>query len=375
MDGPPRGASRARRLAIAGTAALAAGVLVASSPSGAPAAGNRVPGDFFGVVVNNAPLLDSPSFLSTESRVMRGSGVQSIRIPVYWAAIQPDRGGPLQFGALDRLVQTAAQAHLSVLPTVLSSPPWAAQNPSQPVSSPPRDTADYATFMTTLVKRYGPRGAFWKAHPRLPQLPIHIWQIWNEPNLSLFWDADPYAPTYVALLRPAYAAVKRADPTAKVMLAGLPDRSWLALQDIYKAGGRRFFDIAAVHPYTYSPVGALHIVAIDRGVMARNHDANKPISLTETGWCTDRYGTTSQVTWNTSPKRQAANLTDLFSGLVRHRNQLHVQSVYWFNWYAPENRNTHMWEDFCGLRTLQRGKTASTPALAAYTKIARRYGR
>jgi hypothetical protein len=375
MGRPPGGASRVKWPATAGLLALAAAAIVAfAAPGSAPAAGGGVSG-FFGVVANTSDLLNQPAFFTQETGVMRQSGVQTVRMPVYWANMQPSQNGAIQFGDLDRLVATLARQRLAVLPTVLSSPTWAAVHPGNPGASPPKDNADYANFMTALVKRYGPGGAFWKANPRLPQLPIHIWQVWNEPNLKMFWTVHPYASTYVALLKAAHDAIKKADPTAKVMLAGLPDRSWLALQNLYNAGARPLFDIAALHPYTHSPPDVLHIVSINRRVMARNHDQNKPVSLTEAGWCTDKFGSPGLIDWNTNPAGQAQNLTHLFNAIVRERNKLHIQSVYWFNWYAPENKNTYQWEDFCGLRTLQSGKVASMPALAAYSKIAHQHER
>jgi polysaccharide biosynthesis protein PslG len=364
--------SRVKWLTPAGVLALVAAVVVAiCSPGSAPAAGGAAPA-FFGVVANNPQLLNAPNFFAQETAVMRQSGVQSVRIPVYWGAVQPSQNGALQWGDLDRVVTTIAQQRLTVLPTVLSSPGWAALHPNSPGNSPPKNNADYAKFMTALVNRYGPSGAFWKAHPKLPQLPIHIWQVWNEPNLSLFWSQKPYATTYVPLLKAASNAIKQADPTAKVMLAGLPDKSWVALQALYAAGARPYFDIGAVHPYTYSPADVLHIVSINRRVMATNHDSTKPISLTETGWCADPYIVAPGITWNTSPTVQAKNLTHLFSAVLRERTKLHIQSLYWFNWYAPENKNTHAWEDFCGLRKLQKnGKAGGTAALAAYSKAVR----
>jgi hypothetical protein len=344
--------------------------LLSWSPVSAPAAGSGVPGGFFGVVVNNAPLLTSPSFYAQETGVMRSSGVETVRIPVYWAQMQPDQDKPIQFAALDKLVAASAKQRISVLPTVLSSPAWAALHAGDATASPPKNPADYAAFMTQLVKRYGPGGAFWKANARLPQVPIRIWQIWNEPNLKLFWNIKPYAPPYVALLKASYAAIKKADPGAKVMMAGLPNRSWDALSAIYKAGAKPFFDIAAVHPYTHSPPDVMHIVAINRRVMNRNGDQRKTISLTETGWCTDNYETVNQITWNTHDGQQATNLTRLFTALVKERKSLNVQSVYWFNWYAPQDHYVHGWEDFCGLRERRGGKTVSKPVLAAYSKIA-----
>src|SRR5262249_27527289 len=259
----------------------AAAVVAFSAPGSAPAAGGVGPG-FFGVVANTSQLINAPNFFAQETAVMRQNGVQTVRIPVYWAQMQPDQDGSIQFGDLDRQIATLARQRLTVLPTVLSSPTWAAVHPGNPGASPPKDNADYANFMTALVKRYGPKGAFWKANKRLPQLPIHVWQVWNEPNIKMFWTVHPYASSYVALLKAAHDAIKKADPSAKVMLAGLPDRSWLALQNLYNAGARPLFDIAAVHPYTHSPPDVMHIVSINRRVMARNHDANKPISLTET---------------------------------------------------------------------------------------------
>ena len=60
---------------------------------------------------------------------------------------------------------------------MLGAPAWAARNPAVP-SSPPRDPADYAAFLTALIGRYGPAGLFWQAHPELRPQPIRRWQIW-----------------------------------------------------------------------------------------------------------------------------------------------------------------------------------------------------
>src|SRR5262245_61832379 len=118
MSRPLGGASRVRWLAIASLLALTI-ALLAWMPGSAPAAGAGVPGGFFGVVVNNAPLLTSPSFYAQESGVMRSSGVETVRVPVYWAQMQPDQAKPIQFAALDKLVGTSARQRISVLPTVL----------------------------------------------------------------------------------------------------------------------------------------------------------------------------------------------------------------------------------------------------------------
>ena len=52
-----------------------------------------------------------------------------------------------------------------------------------------------------------------------------MWQIWNEENLTYYWH-QPFASSYISLLRAAHNAIKRADPGAKVMRRG-PDQHGL----------------------------------------------------------------------------------------------------------------------------------------------------
>ena len=66
--------------------------------------------------------------------------------------------------------------------------------------------------LTLLVTRYGPSGSFWAEHPEVSRQPIRAWQIWNEPNLTRYWNVAPWAPSYVRLLKAADKALKAADP-------------------------------------------------------------------------------------------------------------------------------------------------------------------
>ena len=134
-----------------------------------------------------------------------------MRAAIYWPQIQPNGPADANFSAPDALVLAAAARGLEVLPVIQSSPGWAALNPGDP-SSPPRDPADVARLMTALVTRYGPNGSLWAEHPEIARRPIRSWQVWNEPNMTRYWNVAPWAPSYVKMLKAAHKALNAADP-------------------------------------------------------------------------------------------------------------------------------------------------------------------
>src|SRR5437762_133142 len=84
---------------------------------------------------------------------------------------------------------------------------WSLSSPARPR----RDVAAYAAYCAALVRRYGPAGTFWAEHPSTPRLVIRAWQIWNEPNLPVYWTTQPFATGYVRLLKAARKAIKAVD--------------------------------------------------------------------------------------------------------------------------------------------------------------------
>jgi hypothetical protein len=168
---------------------------------------------------------------------------------------------------------------------VLLAPGWARAVPSETWSPPARAAyARYARYVGALVARYKPGGSFWLERPDLRPMPIRAWQIWNEPNGPRFWTVQPGLAQYVALLRATRAAVKRADPRAKVVLAGLTDRSWISLKRLYRLGMGASADMIALNPFSAEPRNVVRLVRRARAVMRRNGDARKPLLVTETSW-------------------------------------------------------------------------------------------
>src|SRR5690348_13963311 len=146
----------------------------------APAGTRPVSGPLIGAMFDG-PVLAGNVSLGGQAALAVSSGAESIRTVVDWSRLEPTKGGPIQYADLDRLVATTAARGLTLLPVVERTPRWDAAVPGN-AGSPPRTLLPFAAFLTALVKRYGPDGSFWAAHPSLPRVPIRMWQIWNEPH-------------------------------------------------------------------------------------------------------------------------------------------------------------------------------------------------
>jgi hypothetical protein len=323
-------------------------------------------------VVADGPLTD-PSFAQAPSEwnTLAGSGAESVRTAFWWRDIQPNGAGDANWAATDPVVLAAAQRGLGVLPVVQGTPGWARANPADP-ASPPRDNADFARFMTLLVTRYGPNGSFWSEHPDVPRQAIRDWQIWNEPNITRYWNVAPWAPPYVALLKAAHAALKAADPGSTTVLAGLPNESWTALASIYAAGAKGNFDVVALHPYTGKPENVPRLVKLARGVMAKRGDSRLPIWITELSWPAALHKTNVTIVgFETTDKGQATKLRRGIELLARDRRRMNIGRVYWYTWLSAEGSSLSSF-DYSGLRRLHSGVLRSAPALATFRAVARK---
>jgi hypothetical protein len=173
-------------------------------------------------------------------------------------------------------------------------------------AGPPRNLAHFFHFCEVIARRY--RGK------------VAAYQVWNEPNLAREWAGQPPNPAeYVAMLRGCYAAIKRGDPDALVISAGLaptgdgpplamPHEAFLVA--MYEAGAAPYFDLLGVHAPGFRaapevPPGmaasipelggqrffAFRHVEDLRAIMERFGDGHKQVAVLEFGWTTDPINT------------------------------------------------------------------------------------
>jgi hypothetical protein len=277
---------------------------------------------------------------------------------------------PTNFDALDTLVAGASARGLSILPIVIGAPSWDGQTYPGAVMAIPRRDAPYANFAAALVKRYGPHGTLWRAES--PKLPITSWQIWNEPDVTAFWGQRPFAHRYVALLRAARAAIKREDPHARIMLAGLANYSWRDLRSIYAVhGARSLFDVVGLHPYTRTPQGVITILNYARQVMRSAGDGAKPIMADEISWPSSKGKTVHNTGYDfaTTEAGQARAVGLALRLLAANRVRLKLAAVYYYTWAGVESPNGLAF-DYSGLLKYVNNAFVRKPVFYAYRQNA-----
>jgi hypothetical protein len=353
-----------RRVVLVVVAALA---LSAAAVPALALARRTVPRGWVGTVAG-LELVDHPDLVPGQFAVMARSGVESVRAEFGWDEIEPQPGS-YNWGHADAIVTAAARHRLALLPTVLRAPAWAAAPGGSGATPHPRDPADYGSFMTALVDRYGPHGSFWSQNPTLPRRPIRAWEIWNEPDLRYYWK-PPWRKPYLALLRAAHAAITAADPGAQVVLGGLTYFSWRDLDRLYALKARGLFDVVSLHPYTHWVKSVVKTMALVRAVMNSHGDRAKPIWVTELSWGSGQgHARASDDFVNATPKGQAQLLRSAYLALAKVRRRYGIGRVYWYTWASHDRSRTDPF-DWSGLRRLRGSKTTSKPAFYAFVKVA-----
>jgi hypothetical protein len=270
---------------------------------------------------------------------MREAGVTSVRLPLFWSAIEP--ASPLaaepDWTAFDHEVEMAAEDGIGIMPVITGTPDWVAPDPKVlPVKSSWQRWA-WGNFLRAAVRRYGPGGAFWEEHRDLAWLPFRRWEIWNEENIVSFVERpDPAG--FATLIRISGRVLHGADPGSRVIVGGLFGRplqippnagSGDFLSRLYRAGNvKPYFDGVALHPYVADVKAMGAQLENLRRIMRINGDAATPLYVTELGWGS-RSGPTR---WERGLYGQANNLSRAFSMLSANRLRWRVGGVWWFTW-------------------------------------------
>ena len=343
---------------------LASVLFVLGVPSSAHAA---APPGFVGVVSEDT-LAGSPDYRARQLQDMHARGVTLLRQTFDWSTIERGRGR-YDFSFYDGFIGAAAKAGITVMPILFNPPKFRSRRPKHTKvrgTYPPKHASDMARFATAAARRYGPNGAFWQANPQIPAQAVRTWQVWNEPNLKVYWRPKPNATAYVRLLGAVSRGLRAVDPGAEVVSAGLPQsRAGVQLgryvSSMLKAGAAKWMSTLAVNPYAARPSGVLAILKRMRGLLDTHGAPQVQLRATELGW--SDVGPRSA--FKAGRAGQARNVGVLIKALGLQQGPLKLRGFVYFNWKdATPYAGFH---DFWGLHTglLTKGGSAKR-ALAAF---------
>jgi hypothetical protein len=309
-----------------------------------PAAGGMVGGDGFSE--GSSILWDSGADLATRLDGIAATGARWLRVDVRWPDLEPSKGA-YNWGSADRVVNAAAARGLNVLGTIDYTPGWARPGGTDE-KTPPTNPADYASFADAAARHFAGK--------------IQAYEIWNEENSSAFWATGADPARYVALLKPAYTAIKAVSPSVTVLTGGTAPAatggSEMApvdfLNGIYAAGAKGSFDAVANHGYhwPYLPLDPESnynwnsfggVTPMLHSVMVANGDGGKRIWMTESGAPTP----TTKAGITTTPAYLANYVTQAIAAM---RSWSWSGPLFFFR-YRDKGTDTSNPEDMFGLVT------------------------
>ena len=321
------------------------------APDPCPVEKSQGNGLFVGMVSDQLFADPDPEYRRCALNKHADAGVRIIRQALLWREIERRRNR-YDWEHWDQYVGDLARHGIEVMPIIFDAPRWRQRRGVRSTwgAIPPKNGA-IARFASRLVRRYGPDGKFWQDNPELEQLPIRVWQIWNEPNLPRYWAPRPNAVEYVEMLSATSEAIRREDPGARIVTAGMPDSRlrgvtplYAYITQMYEAGARGTFDALAVNAYAEHPRDMIRNLGKARAIMRYFRDRSK-IWITELGWGTGgpRYR------FRVSRARQATLLGQAMRKLESNRFKLGLSGFIHYMWQdAPPYGET---PDFWGLHT------------------------
>ena len=214
----------------------------------------------------------------------RKSGAKLVRVPISWAALEPQAPGqrdPATIAALDLVIGDASQRGMKTVLVIGGTPCWASSAPaavrgdctgaavtsSEVERYQPSDPASVVGAATFLAARYARNlGAF---------------QVWNEPDQAneLYWAGPNKVATYSAMVKAVYGPLKQAAPQVPVLVGSFVGINGAWLKGMYAEGIKGYYDGLAVQFYART----LYALRTTRAVQQAAGDT-RPLWLTEWGY-------------------------------------------------------------------------------------------
>jgi hypothetical protein len=292
-----------------------------------------------------------PEAVERAVKMMREAGVGFVRVDFLWDDIEP-QPGVFNFEKYDRIVEITARHGIKVLGILDYVAAWA--SPDGKWNAAP-DTQLFVNYAAKVISRYKDK--------------VKHWEVWNEPDSSVYWEPQDGMKRYCVFLKEVYIAAKAIDPQCVVLNGGLA-HGLSSVNRLYDNGAAKYFDIMNVH-YFASPLHKGTLKGVERfpqlvyKIMCRNGDAAKKIWVTETGCPGVKRGLKVNYWWlgkNPDEATQAKWVEGVYSALLKSPN---VEKVFWA-FFRDTSGHWNNGVDYFGL---VRWDFSPKPAYAAFKNL------
>jgi len=296
--------------------------LVASLAVGA---GSASAADYRGVQLHSLWGDSTNADMDRELDMTRDMGANVVRVDVGWQTLEQGGKGVYSqwyVDKLDRFMAAASARGLKVIATLMLTPCWASSAPDSLKQNcsdgwwdrgvgqyTPTHASDFGDISRWMTGRYGGQ--------------LAALELWNEPNLTGFFQASDPAASYAELVKAGYVGAKQGNASVPVLAAALSLADTPFLNRLYDHGIKGYYDGISVHPYNaqrdpataIDPQAARYTFQAGLQLVRQTqlaHGDSSPIWATEFGWSTCAGGSTSCV----SEAQQAAYTPKAFAMLA-----------------------------------------------------------
>jgi hypothetical protein len=254
--------------------------------------------------------------LNKAAALMKQAGVGFLRLDFLWDDIEP-KEGEFDFRKYDAIVETLDKDNISILGILHYSANWSSSCGRW--NCPPSDNSLFVNYVTRVISRYKNK--------------VKYWELWNEPDSSVYWTPQDGLKSYCKLLKEVYIQAKKIDPECKILNGGLSN-GLASVNKLYDNGAKDYFDILNIHIFE-SPLHANSIKAVTAypklayKIMSRNGDSHKKIWITEIGSPGVKKGLKVNNWWmgkNPNEQEQAGWVRQVYTQLLEDKN---VEKVFW----------------------------------------------
>jgi hypothetical protein len=297
----------------------------------------------FGLNSHLATRYPDPSSMDVPAALVSELGVTWVREDLHWHRVQP-RPDVWDWTFTDAALRALLSRGINVLGVLGPSVGWATPyrndvpNDVSYYAPDPDAFVNYARGVVTRYYRY-----------------VKHWEIWNEPDLAIFWRPAPDAAAYADLLMRTAAAIREVDPEATILIGGVNPFDTTFLRAVAEYGAWNSFDILAIHPYVnpYTPEDG-NLAAAVTGIRALGQRYGpKPIWVTEVGWAS---GPSDRDNVGRADEQSQANHLPRAMLMLWEAG---VERVFWYS-FKDDPGNPY------GLIRLGRGRTDYSPRKPAF---------